>query len=409
MTTSRTSAARSWLPLAIAVCLVAVNSRITISGIGPLLDEIARDEALTATTAGLLAAIPAITWAVLSPFTQSLAERFGIDAVIAWALAGLTVATIWRSLPGSPINLWLGTALTGAALAITNVIMPAAIKRDFGRRVPLMLAVYSAVLGIAAAVGAGIVAPIAHIELGDGAHVGWRWALLATGATLPIALAVWLLVARHSKSRKRGEDPGLAVTPKGLGRRVWGDPVAWLIAMFLGMQSANYYTLSTWISPLQLSRGVDLITAGTSVTVFLIFNVVGSFISPLISRGGLRRFMPVGPPLIGALSALCLLWMPALSPLWLSICGFTTGTSLGVLLLYITERAATAHVAGALSGMSQSVGYVIGGLGPILFGWLYGFSGGWELPFVLLVVGAVVQGAMGVALWRERLALPETR
>ena len=81
---------------------------------------------------GMLASLPLLAWALVSPLAQGLASRIGLDAAVSWALVALLGATIWRSLPGSPINLWLGTALVGAALAITNVLLPASIKRDFG-------------------------------------------------------------------------------------------------------------------------------------------------------------------------------------------------------------------------------------------------------------------------------------
>ncbi|MFC7766305.1 hypothetical protein [Leucobacter soli] len=58
-----------------------------------------------------------------------------MSRTISWSLVVLAAGTVWRSVPGSPLNLWLGTALIGFGLAIGNVLMPAVIKRDFGERI----------------------------------------------------------------------------------------------------------------------------------------------------------------------------------------------------------------------------------------------------------------------------------
>ena len=65
---------------------------------------------------GMLASLPLLAWALVSPLAQGLASRIGLDAAVSWALVALLGATIWRSLPGSPINLWLGTAWSGAKM-----------------------------------------------------------------------------------------------------------------------------------------------------------------------------------------------------------------------------------------------------------------------------------------------------
>jgi CP family cyanate transporter-like MFS transporter len=101
--------------LFVAVCLVAINMRMTITGVGPLLEDIAADQGVSPASLGLLASIPLLAWAVVSPLAQGLAARIGLNPAVGWSLVVLTIGTVWRSLPGSLSNLWLGTALVGAA------------------------------------------------------------------------------------------------------------------------------------------------------------------------------------------------------------------------------------------------------------------------------------------------------
>ena len=87
--------------------------------------------------------------------------------------------------------------------------------------------------------------------------------------------------------------------------------------------------------------------------------------------------------------------------------GFTSGASLSIALTFIALRSPDTQAAGAVSGMSQSFGYLMAGLGPILFGWFHALSGGWALPLLVPLFGAAVQFIAGVALLRGRMALDD--
>ena len=141
--------------LLIAVLLIALNLRPTITGIGPLLAQISEDLGTTEAALGALAAVPLIAFAVVSPLAHGISARFGMSRTVLWSLVLLGIGTVWRSLPGFAANLWLGTALIGASIAIVNVLMPAVIKRDFADRVPSVTAAFTACLA-----GMGAVASV---------------------------------------------------------------------------------------------------------------------------------------------------------------------------------------------------------------------------------------------------------
>lgn len=413
-------ASQSWLPLFIAVCLVAVNMRMTISGLGPLLDDIAADEGVSPAVLGLLASLPLLTWAAVSPLAHSLAARIGLDAAVSWSLVLLLAATGWRSFPGTPLNLWLGTALIGAALAITNVLLPASIKRDFGTRIPLVMGVYSALIGVSGALGAAMVAPIAHHAIPDGEPLGWRWALLATGATVPVALLAWVWATRRKSARAESVNGTSALQrsaeeisgeksdahspdARNLGGRVWRDPVAWQIAFYMGSQSWCFYIYATWFAPIEISRGTDPVIAGLGVTLFHSFGILGSLISPLISRGAMRRLLPMLVPTISLIGASGMIFLPGMLPLWLVLCGLASGAGLSIALTFIAQRSSSSSIAGAVSGMAQSIGYLIAAAGPVLFGLLHDLSGAWGLPLIAVFIGASLQFGAGFVLLRERM------
>lgn len=356
----------------IAVFLVAINLRMTITGVGPLLDDIAASRGASAATLGLLASIPLIAWAVVSPIAHSVAARFGMDHTITWALVLLAVGTIWRSLTFSPANLWLGTVLIGAAL------------------------------GGAAGIGTAIALPVARTEV-SGAPLGWEIGLLSTGFAIPAALVAWVLVSRFV-NRRQTAVTGAAVTdtaadplplPSGLGRRVWRAKTAWLLALYMGTQSTSFFILATWIVPIQLSRGIDETLAGIGITLFHFCGMAGSLLTPILLRFDGRSFLQVALPLVLFLGMSGLVFAPTLVIAWLIILGLCSGAALSVSLTLIAQRSPDTHTASAVSGMTQSVGYLIAALGPILFGFAYDLTGGWLLPLVVMTCALAVKFASG--------------
>ena len=101
MTTATRAERHPWVLLFVAVCLVAANLRMTITGVGPLLDQIAEDQRVSPAALGALASVPLLAWGLFSPLAQGISARVGLSRAISWALLVLALGTVWRSLPGS--------------------------------------------------------------------------------------------------------------------------------------------------------------------------------------------------------------------------------------------------------------------------------------------------------------------
>lgn len=416
---------RLWGPLLLAICLVAINLRMTITGLGPLIEQIAADQGVTPAALGGLAAVPLLAWAAVSPLAHGLSMRFGISRVVTWSLVALAVGTVWRSLPGSPVHLWLGTAFIGAALAIGNVLIPAVIRRDFPSRIPFVMGLYTGILGTFGAVSAGLVVPVSQLVLA-GEPLGWRGALLATGVVVPCALVAWLVANRwrggspHTGRITIGASaseslpspaPGTPDTPTtaprnrvpGIGNRVWGDPVAWSIAGFMGMQSMMFYTSATWLAPIRTDAGSTEIAAGLDVMFMQVVGIAGSLALPLLYRGRMRRWMPAILPAVWGVAFVGIVLADGPALHWILLSGFCSGALLSMSLLFMAVRAREQETASALSGMAQSVGYLIAAAGPIAFGWLHSLSGEWTVPLWFAVGAVLVQVLLGLQLGRGRM------
>jgi CP family cyanate transporter-like MFS transporter len=60
-------------------------------------------------------------------------------------------------------------------------------------------------------------------------------------------------------------------------------------------------------------------------------------------------------------------------------------------LSFISLRAGGAREAAALSGMAQSLGYLLAAAGPVLFGLLHDLTGAWVAGFAMLLGMTVLQ------------------
>lgn len=384
----------------VALCLVATLMRPAITAVGPLIDRIAGDTGIPLAVLGSLSTIVLITWAIVSPFTHGLGRKLGLGGAVLAAMGLLLVGAIVRSLPGSGAWLWIGTALIGVALAIGNVLLPAVIKRDFPLRVPLMMGVYSAILGGAGAVASGLAVPISDLFGGD-VGSGWRTSLLITGAVVaPLALVMWWTVSRHEMRAMRST-PSAPATRLG----IWRDPVAWQVAGYMGVQSTTFYVLVTWIATMSLDTGRGDVLAGVDVMVYQIFSLVGSLSLAFVMRGRAARITPAALPVLGLMAITGLMIWPAAIGFWVVPLGVFSGLSLGVSLTLMADRARDHATSSALSGMSQSVGYAIAAVGPALFGALHALTNNWTVSLIVLIVSMSLQALFGVFAGRDRYVL----
>lgn len=394
--------------LLVAVCLVAANMRPTITAVGPLLEQIGEGTRMAPGALGLIASVPLVAWAIFSPLAHDLTRRFGMSRVMLWSLLLLAVGTVVRSVPGPVASLWIGVALIGIALAIVNVLMPAVVKRDFPRSVASMTAVYSALLGGFGAVASGVAVPISEAPWPQD-PAGWQFSLLVTGgALLPFAIVAWAWATRGSADvpvPDHGRDPALGRGHRRVPTGIWRDRTAWLVALYMGLQASVFYMVVIWLAPLSVSIGRSAIVAGLDVMLYQVFSIAGSLTLPLLLRGRARARIPALLPSLAMVGVVGLMVAPQFVLLWAPCIGLSSGASLGMTLTLMAQRARDHGTAAALSGMAQSVGYVIAAMGPVVFGWLHDATDAWVAPLALLLAVLAGQCVTGIFAGRERFVL----
>ena len=110
-------------------------------------------------------------------------------------------------------------------------------------------------------------------------------------------------------------------------------------------------------------------------------------------------------PLVYAVSVLILLLAPGLETAAVVVAGGSGGALLSMALILFSIRSRDHAAASALSGMAQSVGYLVAAAGPILFGALLDLTEAWTLPFLVVVLTLVALAVVGSVVGRDRFVV----
>ncbi|KIQ64567.1 transporter [Kitasatospora griseola] len=382
--------------LAVGVAAAAVNLRPVVTSLGALLDPVQKDLGMSATVAGLLAAVPPLCFAALGVAAPGLARRLGPITVVAAAMGAITAGVLARSFTGSTAVFLLLTALALAGVALANVLLPVVIKRYFPDRVGPMIGLYSMALSVGTSLAAATTVPLA-----DALGGSWRLGLGVWALPAVLALVLWLAVlfVRREKGGSASAEPA----PAHVRLPILRSRTAWALGAFFGLQSTSAYSAMGFLPKIYHDAGVSESASGVLLALVMAISVPISFALPnLAARGGDQRLYVVVLGLCGIAGYLGLMLAAGTVPwLWailvgLSMCAFPLAlTMLGL-------RARTPGGVAQLSAFAQSLGYLICIPGPIVMGALYENTGEWYLPLGLLALLLVPQILVGVRAARAR-------
>lgn len=370
-----------------AIVLLALNLRAALAGVGPVVADIRASTGLANVALGLLTGLPLLAFGFLSAFMPRVTRRVGVEGGVVLALTLIGVGVLTRSVPGSAL-LFGGTIVLGVGIAMGNVLLPALAKLYFPHRMGSVTSLYSSTMGLGATLAAGLTAPLALA-------VGWRLALGAWVLPALVALGVWVPIARRSRQAPRKERPSSRL------RELTGSLLAWQIALFMGFQSLTFYVMLAWMPDLLASRGFGPAEAGWLLALSQAAGVAGTAVVPLWAgrRSEQRSIIWI----LGALEAASLLGLLVAGNVWVvvwvAVLGFVLGGTFGLALLLLALRTPDPETAGDLSGMAQSVGYLVAATGPTVFGLIYDLTGGWTVPLgflgLVLLAKLIVGGGAG--------------
>lgn len=385
--------------LGAGLLLAALNLRIGVASVGPVLTDIRTGLGLSAAEASLLTTIPVVAFGGFAFLAPWLTRHLDLHRLLGAAMLALTAGLALRLQP-SLASLYAGTVIVGAAIAIANVVMPAVLKHDFPHRVGLLMGLYAMSLFLGAAIGDGLTVPLLPAVGGQ-----WRSALGLWSVPAAVAFLAWtpqLFRSSRASGPAGGADGGGEAGPPF--RAVLTDPVAVAVAALMGVQCLGYYSTLTWLPTLLQDHGMSLHDAGWMLSYSAFPGIVASLVSPALARRTRPAWVPIAfsVGLDGAAYAGLIVAPVHAAYLWMTLLGLGQGAALSLSLSYVAWRSPDARHTAHVSTMAQGFGYLMASLGPVATGAIHAASGNWTVPLIVLSALLAPQLVTGTLASRER-------
>ncbi len=371
------------IPLVLMVVLLSANMRASYTGVGTIVDMIQTSLGLSSTAAGMITTIPLIVFAVVCPLASGLSERFSLGRMIELALVVICVGVGLRAVFGA-FGLFAGTTLMAVGVGIMNSIMIALIKLRFPNNVGLVSALYTTTMSLTTAMSMGINVPLAGV-------IGWRgvlgmWVIVA----IP-AIVLWAPQSRLEINRGAGK-----AGEKGLIFKMIRSWRAWLLLGYMGSQSMLFYCTSAWLPSILQWRGMNAGDAAGVSTVLQIISLSTTLLVPmLMERMNWRALITACNACY--ISGSLLFYFSGIGGVmfWtaVTLVALGIGTGFSACIFLFSARTSSPAEASAISGFTQSGGYVLAAVGPVLMGRFFDVSGSWVTGmifwFVVLIAMSV--------------------
>lgn len=384
--------------LIIGIVFVSTTLRAPLTAVGPIISYIRDGLAISNVLAGFITTIPLLAFAIVSPFAPKVARRYGMEMTLFLAILLLAIGIIIRSL-GTPFLLLLGTALIGVAISFGNVLIPSFIKLKFPLQLGLMTGLFTVSMNLSAGIGAGISYPIA-----ESTSYGWQgalgfWAILAI-----IACIIWLPQIKEKQIVVQ-ESPTNSINTKSILK----SPLTWTITLCMGLQSLIFYTTAAWIPEILQTQGMDAEKSGWMLSIMQFAQLPMTFIIPIIA-GKMKdqRILVLVFTVFYLIGFIGMLYGDiSLALLWMIVLGFGGGASFGLVMMFFSLRSRTPMEAANLSGVAQSIGYLLAAAGPVVFGYIHDETGSWYTPLILFIVTVILLLFSGMHAGRNRFVSEE--
>ena len=343
---------------------------------------------MTPAVAGLLGAAPPLAFAAFGWMTPAIAHLTGYERLAWIAMLVTGAAQLCRLMTDSTLVFVTLSFLAYAAMGVGNVLLPPLVKLHFPDKIGVISGMYIMLISVGTALPAFVAVPVADAT-------SWRasagiWAVFALSVVYP-----WIRVGQVTKNR-RSFEPSVPRAKLQPTKELLVTPLAWGLVGVFGINSLNAYAMLTWLPTMLVESGVSATLSGVYLSLFAVVAIPLAFVVPWVT---LR--LPSAFPLI-ALFAACyaagytgLLLSPTSGTLlWVMLAGAGPG-AFPLVLTLVNLRSSTVAGAGALSGCTQGLGYLVAGIGPLMVGLLRDVSGTWTAPLMFLIAGLTIQLAAG--------------
>ena len=354
------------------IVLLGACMRAPFTALPSIITEIAASFHIPVTSLGILTTIPLLCFGILSSFVPIICRRLGNNVAIFGALVVLIIGAYCRVL-SSPA-LMVGTLLVGMAITFINVLLPAIITEQLPHRVGLMTSLYGVSLDMFSAIFAYIITPLSLL-------FNWQIAVMIISSLAIVTLIVWI--------------PNMTKRPVRIERSlhndrqqtIWKNWHAWCLLFYMAGSSMSFYITVTWLPTIARNHGMSGNAASVIAGFLQLFSMPAAFVIPLwASKLAKRNSLIIGSSVLTGIGFLGLM-VPTHNFAYytvMTLClGLGTAASYSLIMTLFGLKTKDPNTTRDLSGMVQSIGYIIASLGPVTTGWLKSLTHTWNLSLFL--------------------------
>jgi CP family cyanate transporter-like MFS transporter len=368
--------------------LLSANMRSPIVALGSIAPVIQDSLQISEVQIGWLGAIPMLMFALGALISPSIGKRFGLENTLITMIALLTSGIVLRSVWDTWTGFLIGTMMLSLAIGFANTLAAPIIKQRTPNNIPLITGLFSLTMTVVAGMVAGVIYPLTTA-------FGWQLALGGWAILGVFAIIFWILLRVKLGSSHRL--PNTLDTSVDEDTSIWRSALAWQLAVFMGLQSLMFYTVASFLPSIWADKGLDQVAAGQMASVFQLMGPAAIIsMTWLIRRGVSIQKVAVAAASFNVIGAVGIAYLPnSLAWLWSGSMGLGCAGIFTMSIMLFSLRTYTPHQASKLSGMVQTIAYLIAFLGPVMTGWLHERAGNWDTPLLLILILMVIN--VGVA------------
>ncbi len=385
-TVAKTPRAVFWL-VVIAILLMASNMRSPIVALGSIAPVVQDALGLSAAHIGWLGAIPMLMFALGALVSPAIGKRYGLENTLIAVVIVLTAGIIMRSTWTTWNGFLIGTILLSLAIGFANTLVAPVIKQHTPGNIALVTSMFSLTMSVMAGIVSGLVYPLSE-------QVGWQWALGGWASLGIAALVAWIIL--RLKLGSSNKMPLVTLTENEAAQEatsVWKSALAWQLAIFMGLQSLLFYTIAAFLPSIWISKGLSEVEAGSMASIFQFMAPIAIIgMTWLIRKRGVRlQTVAIGATVLNVIGLIGISYLPSLMPLvWTAVMGLGCAAIFTLCIMLFSLRTYTPNQASKLSGMAQTIAYLVAFAGPFGAGWLYELSGNWNGPLLFILILTII-------------------
>lgn len=368
------------------IILLGACMRSPFTALPSVITEIATSFHVPVTSLGMLTTIPLLCFGFLSSFVPIICRRLGNNRAIFWALIILIMGAYVRVISYS--SLLIGTLLVGLAITFINVLLPAIITEQLPNQVGLMTSLYGVSLDMFSAIFAYIISPLTLL-------FDWQHAVMIISGLVVITLLVWL-----PNVQAQPTIPTPSLTHGSRRQSIWQSSQAWCLLFYMAGSSMSFYITVTWLPTIARNHGMSGNLASIIAGFLQLFSMPAAFIIPLwASKMKRRNSLILGSSILTGIGFLGLMVPTANFAYYtlMTLClGLGTAASYSLIMTLFGLKTKDANTTRDLSGMVQSVGYIIAALGPVTTGWLKSLTNNWSVSLLVSFLVVVICTIFGL-------------